>query len=1026
MNPIQVFIKRPVFTTMLLLSLVVFGIYSYPRIGVDSMPNVDFPVVVVTVIHPGADPESMERNVAEPLEEAINTISGLDQLRSISVDSVTQIIARFDLDKNPDVAAQEVRDKVQSQIANLPDDIETPIIDKFDINAVPIAYLALSGPVPIEELTRIAEDVVKPLLQQQNGVGQVQVQGGRKREIRVEVDPERLRSYGLSVSEVVTALAAQNIDIPGGRTKEPGRERTVKLASQAQSVDEIRDIVIPAPTPSPVRVRDVANVIDGPEEARSIASFRGQSAVSLVVQKQSGANTTAVAEAVIGSLGRIQSQLPEGVKLEVVYDGSRFIRASIAAVEEDLLVGGILAVLVVLLFLRNVRSTLVAAVALPTSVIGTFAFMKALDFTFNNVTMLALTLSIGLLIDDAIVVIENIVRHLEEGKSPMRAAYDGTREIALAVFAITLSLVAVFVPVAIMEGIIGRFFFQFGITVAVAVLISFAVSLSLTPMMSARVLKEEKPGKVSQAIERVFLQVENLYRRMLRWMLDHRGVVVAGAVGLLVATLAVGSLLKTTFIPSMDQASFRISVELPVGSDLDSTWSVVENLASQVDTLPGVASVYASAGGGVQEQVHKGELVINLVPISQRTFRQQDFKDFIRERLVVPEGVIVSVTDFQAVGGGAAQEIQFNLRGPSWEEVIASSEKVLAAMREHGGFVDIDTSYRPGKPELAVVLDRDRAAALGIPAASLGQTLRAYLGGDKISDYREGGETYEVRIRLPENVLADAASLGKLPIRAGNGELVELRNVARIEERSGPTQIDRQSLLRQITIYANMRQGVSLGEGMAFLQEFAQRELPPSIITGFDGAGGEMGEAMTNFVAALILGVVLVYMVLAAQFESLVHPFVIMMALPFAIIGAFVALLVTGEYFSLFAMIGLIMLMGLVTKNGILLVEFANQLKAQGLSTREALEKAGPLRLRPILMTTFAMIGGMIPPALASGDGAELRNGMAVAIIGGLISSTFLTLGVVPVVYSLVDQFTAWLRRKLGREAPASAEELAA
>ncbi|HLV60355.1 MAG TPA: efflux RND transporter permease subunit, partial [Fredinandcohnia sp.] len=391
MNPIQVFIRRPVFTTMLLLSVVVFGLYAYPRIGVDSMPNVDFPVVTVTVIHPGADPESMERDVAEPIEEAINTISGLDKLRSISVDSVTQVIAMFDLDKDPDVAAQEVRDKVQSQINLLPPDIETPIIDKFDIGAVPIAYLALSGPVPIEELTRIAEDVVKPLLQQQSGVGQVEIQGGREREIRVEVDPDRLRGYGLAVSDVAAALAAQNLDVPGGRTKEPGRERTVKLTAQAKSVEEIRDIIIPAPTPAPVRVRDVANVIDGPEEARSIATFQGQSAVSLVVQKQSGANTTAVAEAVIGALPTIERQLPEGARIDVVYDGSRFIRASIDAVKEDLLVGGILAVLIVLLFLRNLRSTLVAAVALPTSVIGTFAFMKALDFTFNNVTMLALT-----------------------------------------------------------------------------------------------------------------------------------------------------------------------------------------------------------------------------------------------------------------------------------------------------------------------------------------------------------------------------------------------------------------------------------------------------------------------------------------------------------------------------------------------------------------------------------------------------------------------------------------------------------
>jgi HAE1 family hydrophobic/amphiphilic exporter-1 len=711
-----------------------------------------------------------------------------------------------------------------------------------------------------------------------------------------------------------------------------------------------------------------------------------------------------------------------------VHDGARFIRSSIASVQEDLFIGGILAVLIVLFFLRNGRSTIIAAVALPTSVIGTFALMKALDFTFNNITMLALTLSIGILIDDAIVVIENIVRHLEEGKSPVEAAFEGTKEIALAVFAVTLSLVAVFVPVAFMEGVIGQFFYQFGITVAVAVLLSFAVSLTLTPMMSGKMLRREAaPGRISQGIERFLTGIESWYRKALATMLDNRKWVVVGSVAVLILTFFTAGFLRTTFIPPQDAGSFEVSVETPIGSDLQRTWAEVQNVASQIDGLAGVESVFASAGGGVQEQVNKGSLVVNLLPISERAFAQQDIQQFLRDHLTRPADVLVSVSDFSMVGGGRSQAIQFNLRGADWDEVVESADKVVAAMRAEGGFVDLDTTYRIGKPELAVEIYRDRDATLGIPAASLGETLRTFLGGDKITDYREGGKTYEVRIRLPEHVLADDANLGALTVRAGNGQLVELRNVATIRAVEGPTQIDRQALERQITVLANLEKGKGLGEAMGFLQAFASKELPRTVVTDFDGAGKELGNTAIGFLMALLLGVILVYMILAAQFESLLDPFVIMMSVPFAVIGAFLALLVTGEFFSMFAMIGFIMLMGLVTKNGILLVDFTKQLRARGRSTRDALLEAGPIRLRPILMTTLATIGGMIPPAFASGDGAEIRNGMAVAIIGGLLTSTVLTLGVVPVVYSLLDEGKERLLRRLrGRPELAEAKDAAA
>lgn len=1019
MDPIKVFITRPVFTTMLIMAVVVFGIFAYPKIGVDQFPDIDFPVVTVTTILPGADPESVERDVSDPLEEAINTISGLETLKSVNVESVSQIIVMFDLDKPVDVAAQEVRDKVQATLHLLPDNIDQPIVDKFDIGAAPVITLALSGPMPIEELTRIADDVLKPALERQQGVGAIEIVGGREREIQIEVDPDRLRSYGLAASDVVMAVQAQHLDVPSGRTVEPGRERTIKLSSEMKSVEELRELIIPAPTPSPVRLRDVAHVIDGPQEARSAATFEGQTAVALVIRKQSGANTVEVAARVQESLGELSTLIPDELQVRVVNDESRFIRSSISSVQFDLVLGGVLAVLIVLFFLRNGPSTLIAALALPVSVIGTVAAMKALNFTFNNITMLALTLSIGILIDDAIVVIENVVRHMEEGASPFRAAWEGTKEIALAVFAVTLSIVAVFVPVAFMEGVVGKFFYQFGITVSVAVMISFLVSLTLTPMMSSKMLKQHtEGGTLSQAIERLLRGVERFYQRTLGWMLDHRKSVIALAVFVLLLTLGLATQLKATFIPDQDAGVFVVDVELPVGSDLASTEQRVREIAAQFEGMPGVAHLYTSAGGGAQEQVHKGQVVVSLIPIKERNYNQQEIMRWARENLVRSADTMVSVQNLSSIGGGPTQTIQFNLRSNNWPDLQAASEKMLEIMQSTPGFVDVDTSFRAGKPQLDVRIDRERAASMGIPAATVGTTLRALMGGDKVGDYRDVGQTYEIKLRLPDAVRGDEQRLGALTVRNGAGELVEIRNIAHIESGEGPSQIDRQARQRQITMLANL-DGLSLSEAMGFLTEKASAELPTTVYAEFDGNAKELAKTGMSFLMALLLGIILLYMILAAQFESLVDPLTIMVSLPFAVIGAIGGLLVTGLEMSMFAMIGMIMLMGLVSKNGILLVDFTNQLKRRGRSTYEALMEAGPLRLRPILMTTIAMIGGMMPPALARGDGAETRVPMAVAIIGGLITSTVLTLGVVPVVYLIFDGWKAKVARLFGKETAA-------
>lgn len=1024
MDAIKTFITRPVFTAMLVLAVVVFGLNAYPKIGVDQFPDVDIPVVTVTTVLPGADPESIERDVSDPLEEALNGLAGLESMRSVNVESVSQVILQFSLETAVDVAAQDVRDRVQATLSKLPDDAEQPIVEKLDVGAAPILTLALSGPVPPEELTRLADDVLKPALQRQGGVGSVEVVGGREREIRIVVDPARLRTFGVAASEVAQAVRGGSVDVPAGRAEDPRAEVVVKVSGEARTVDELRDLVVATPGGAPVRLRDVADVVDGPAEARSAAADDGRPAVALVVKKQSGANTVQVAERVTGALAGMQTLLPEGAQLRVVRDNSKFIRASIRGVQEDLVLGGLLAVAIVLVFLRSWRTTVVAALALPTSVVGTFAVMHALGYTFNVITMLALTLSIGLLIDDAIVVIENISRHAEHGEPPARAAHAGTKEIALAVLAVTLAILAVFVPVAFMEGIVGRFFSAFGMTVAVAVAISYLVSMTLTPMASAYVLRAHgEAGRVSRAIERALSAVERFYRRALGWALDHVAATLAIAAVLLVATVGLGRFLQFTFIPAQDMSELKVTLELPAGTPLERTARELEAVRTQLAAVPGVTHVFTTAGGGVQEEVHKGELTVTVVPIRARSYSQEALKAWLRTGLRRPADAQVAVQDIALLAGSGSrpQPVQFNVRGQDWAEVVAAAEKVRAHMGASPLFSDVDSTYRPGKPQVTVRIDRERAASLGIPAATLGASVRAYLGGDDFAKFRQGTDSYDIRLKLPPDARG-ADRLGELTVRSAAGRLVELRNVASLVEEPTLSQIDRQEQLRQITLLADLPAGASLGAAMQELSAFAAKELPPTVITDFEGQGKELGKTAGAFLQALLLGIVLVYMILAAQFGSLVDPLTIMLSLPFAVIGALGALLATGQFMSIFALIGMIMLMGLVTKNGILLVEFANQLRDRGRSAREALLEAGPIRLRPILMTTIAMIAGMVPVALARGDGAEMRVPMAIAIIGGLVTSTVLTLVVVPVFYALLDRVKRRRRVELVAPEPEAAK----
>jgi HAE1 family hydrophobic/amphiphilic exporter-1 len=1012
----EIAIKRPVFAVMDILVPIVFGVMAYPSIGVEQFPSVEFPVVTVTAVYPGADPSSMEIKVAKPIEDALSSMGGIKRLRSFNLESLTRVVIEFQLDVDADKAAQGVRDRLAT-IPNLPKELETPKVQKLDFGAQPIMSLALSGELSPRDLTKLAEDVVKQRLGQIRGVGNIEIVGGRPREVHVVIDPARLAARGLTPGDVSAALEGQNLELPAGRITENAKEVVVTTKGAFTSLQEIADapIIVPgASGAAVVRVGDVASVEDDMSEARSHASVDGQRALGLVIQKESGANLVSVAKAVRAEIAAMTRMLADkGATLTISDDQAPYIEHSFQDVQVDLVLGAFLAIVIILGFLRDGRATFISALALPTSVIATVWFLKLLGFTFNQMTMLALSLSIGLLIDDAIVVIENIHRHLEQGKSPMRAAFEATSEIGLAVLATTFSIIAVFIPVAMMQGIIGRFFFQFGITVSVAVLLSMFVSFTLTPMLSARLLKlhHGRPGLVSRIIERGLLALERTYKRVLGAALRHRAVTVILAVCVLIGSGALATQVKTEFVPEEDRSSFSVLIELPPSTALVTTQEVAELLAGDLRTrCPGVTSTFVTIGSD-SGSVNRGNIQLNLTPVRQRAFSQQAVMSWVREHYASLSqlGVKLTLGQAGAVGGGDSRPIQFNLRARNMDELIKASDALVAELRKTKGFVDVDSSYRGGKPQIEVAPDRAAATGVGVSVATIARAVRALVSRDKVTDYKEDADLYDVRLTLADPVQADFPALSNLTVRSSTGELVPLSSLVHLERGLGPTQIAREARMRQITVFAGL-DGLVLGEATTKTIEIAKRVVPPSVETEMSGTSQLMTESFGYMIIALILAIVLVYMILAAQFESLIHPFTIMMSLPLAVVGAFGALFLAGQTLSIFAMIGFIMLMGLVTKNAILLVDFAQKQKAQGASTRDALLVAGPTRLRPILMTTAAMILGMLPVALGLGEGGEGRAPMAVVVIGGLVTSTVLTLVVVPVVFSLIEGLRDRLR----------------
>jgi hydrophobic/amphiphilic exporter-1 (mainly G- bacteria), HAE1 family len=1014
-------IRRPVFAFMVIMVPIVFGILAYPHVGVEQFPSVEFPVVTVVAVYPGADPSSMETKVAKPMEDALSSMGGIKTLQSFNTESLTQVVIEFQLDIDADKAVQGVRDRLAT-IPNLPKELETPKVQKFDFGAQPIMSLALSGTLSPRALTKLAEDVVKQRLGQVKGVGNIEIVGGRPREIHVVIDPARLAARGLTPGDVSAALAGQNLELPAGRILEAGQETVVTTKGAFTNLQDIADAPIATAGGAAgaiVRVGDVAAVEDDMQESRSHASVDGVTALALVIQKESGANLVGVARQVRAELAAMERVLADkGAHVTITDDQAPYVEHSFKDVQFDLVLGAILAIVIILAFLRDPRATFISALALPTSVIATVWFLSLLGFTFNQMTMLALSLSIGLLIDDAIVVIENIHRHLEQGKPPLRAAAEGTAEIGLAVLATTFSIIAVFAPVAMMQGIIGKFFFQFGITVSVAVLLSMFVSFTLTPMLSARLLKvsHRRAGLVSRMIERGLVALERVYKRLLGAALRHRALTVVFAGGVLIGSCALVTQVKTEFLPDDDRSSFSVALELPAGTALAKTQEVGELVAADLRARgPAVVSTFVTIGRGTGS-VNVAQIQVNLKPVHERAFSQQAVMGWVRTHYApLAQGDIkLTLGQVGGVGGGDSRPIQFQLRARNMDELIKVSDALAGELRKTKGFVDVDTSYRGGKPQIEVTPDRVASTELGVPVATIARTVRALVSRDKVTDYKEDADLYDVRLTLADQVQADFPALSNLMVRSETGALVPLSSLVRLDPGKSPTQIVRQARMRQITVFAGL-DGLSLGEASAKTVELAKRVVPSSIDTEMSGTSQLMAESFGYMIVSLILAILLVYMILAAQFESFIHPFTIMMSLPLAVVGAFGGLYLAGQTFSIFAMIGFIMLMGLVTKNAILLVDFAQKQKAQGASTHDALLVAGPIRLRPILMTTAAMVLGMLPVALALGEGGEARAPMAVVVIGGLVTSTVLTLVVVPVVYSLIegrrDRLLKWMRR---------------
>ena len=1023
----EICVRRPVFATMITSACVAIGALSFGDLGVDQYPDVEIPVATVTTLLPGASPEVVETQVTQIIEDAVSTAEGIDELSSTSLEGVSRVRVNFVLDRDRDQAVQDIRDKVQTVIGELPEGVDPPIVTRFDVTAFPVLTVVVSSGRELRETTEIAEETIAEGLSGVSGVAQISVQGGRRRAFNVAIDADALARHGVSPGEVEQAIRTQNVELPGGRIGDATREEGVRVLAQVRNAFELANIVIrERPGTTPLRLSDVAAVEDSEAEPRSLSRLDGESAVVLTVQKQAGTNTVEVVDAVLARLEAIREAVPSDVRIEVVRDQSVFVRKSIEEVEIHLVLGAILASLAVLLFMGSFRSTLIAAISIPASIVTTFAILRALDYTLNNFTLLALTLSVGIVIDDAIVVLENVHRHVEQGKSPFRAAIEGTKEITLAVMATTLSLVIIFLPTAFMDGRVGRFWKSFGITTAFAIGVSLFIALTLTPMLCSRWLKPHAPGHrknaALRAIDALNGWLETQYGRLVAWSLRFRWLVVLVAIGTIASIWPLIGAVGKDFIPRDDTSDFAVALTMPEGSTLSTAEALAVEVEAKIGEVRGVERILTMIGsqsGG--DDVTDVQLYVTITDLSQRDWPLTAAIAEARRALRPYADLRPAVQMTSGMSGRArGSELEFSVRGPDLGELDRITQDIMGRMRQTPGFLEVDSLAAVRKPELRVLIDRDRAADLGVRANEVASALRTLTGGAPVSTIRDGDEQYDVWIRLEDEDRRTASQLASIPIRGASGTL-RLDAIASFDRARGPAQIERLNRTRQVEIGANLADGVPLGTAVDRVEAITDgMELPAGYSIRFGGRARTLDETLTNFLTALLLSFLFMYMVLAAQFESFLHPVTIMLALPLAFPFAILSLLILDDTLNIYSAFGTFMLFGIVKKNGILQVDYTNQLRDRGVPLREAIIQANKTRLRPILMTTLTLIAGMIPIALGEGPGSATRASMARVIIGGQAFSLLITLLIVPVAYSIFEDLRLWLTRR--KSAPAVLE----
>ena len=1043
-------VANPVMAVMVMAALLVLGLFSYQRLKVDQFPDIDFPTVVAQIDYPGASPEIVETEVTKRVEEAVNTIAGINQLYSRSYEGTSLVIVQFNLDVDSRKAADDVREKLASIRPLLREDVKEPRVSRFDPASRPIWTLAVTSPDgsrSLQELTTYADQVIKKRLENAPGVGAVTLVGGRKRELNVYVDPLAMEGSGIGIDAVMNAVRTENQELPAGALRSREAERVVQVDARIADPADFERLIVGrrgnGATTAPIRLGQVARVVDGPEEVETVALYDGRRTLVLDVQKSQGENTIEVVDGLNRAIDALRPQLPAGVQVDVVRDNSRPIRVSVRNVRHTLLEGAGLTILIVFLFLNSWRSTVITGLTLPIALIGTFLFMYLFGFSVNMVTLMALSLCVGLLIDDAIVVRENIVRHVRMGKDARAAALDGTREIGLAVLATTLSIVAVFLPIGFMGGIIGKFFHEFGITIVAAVLISMFVSFTLDPMLSSvwhdpaidregrpftpRGLYDHTLGRLTHGFDRATQRLGEGYQAILRWSLAHRVATLAIATATFAGGIAIVPLLGSEFVPRADFSETTVSFYTPVGSSIEFTEAKARQVDAILRELPEVRYTVATINTGQAQGRNQATVYVRLVDRKDRARSVDEMSGPLRERLQRIAGITIThVGLLDPVGG--AKPIQFSLQGSDLNELQRLTRALSARLSDVAGLVDLDTSLKPDKPTLSVQVRRDAASDVGLSVGSITSTLRSLVGGQTVGNWRaSNGENYDVKVRLAPEVRERTADLARIGFAVGtnsdgSARVVRLSQVADLEPSTTASQINRRDLNREVEFTANVA-GRSLGEVSADIRNVLQSAaLPPGYTTRFGGATRDMQESFSYALQALALGVIFIYMILGSQFRSFVQPLALMSSLPLTLIGVVLALLTFRSTLNLFSVIGVVLLMGLVTKNAILLIDFAIRARegsaagagggGPGLPRSEALLQAARVRLRPILMTTLAMVFGMLPLALALSEGAEQRAPMGQAVIGGVITSSLLTLVVVPVVYCYLDDLSTWTRHR--------------